>query len=159
MLGYIEKLLNRLAHQRPTRPVHALHEWTNPVFGRYIQPSTPEDTSTRLPDTDIKIIQSIIGALLYYTRAVDPSMHPALNEVSLTQSAPTEVTLKKCHQLLDYVSWHPNATIFYHESDMVLNVDSDAAYLVLPRARSRLAGHFFLSSDPQLTRAVLPNTF
>ena len=40
---------------------------------------------------------------------------------------------------------------------MILNVDSDAAYLVLPRARSRLAGHFFLSSDPQLIRTVLPN--
>ena len=84
MPGYIEKLLQRLAHQRPTRPVHEPHTWTKPVFGRYVQPSTPEDTSTRLPNTDTKIIQSIVGALLYYTRAVDPSMYPALNEASLT---------------------------------------------------------------------------
>ena len=40
---------------------------------------------------------------------------------------------------------------------MVLNVDSDAAYLVLPRARSRLAGHFFLSSPGSPTRIASPN--
>ena len=40
---------------------------------------------------------------------------------------------------------------------MISNVDSDAAYLVLPCACSRLVGHFFLSSDPAIARAVLPN--
>ena len=65
--------------------------------------------------------------------------------------------LAKCHQLLDYVLTHPNTTIQYHASDMVLNVDSDAAYLVLPRARSRLAGHFFLSSPGSPSRIAAPN--
>ena len=40
---------------------------------------------------------------------------------------------------------------------MVLNVDSDAAYLVLPGACSRLAGHFFLVSNPSMTRKIHPN--
>ena len=40
---------------------------------------------------------------------------------------------------------------------MVLNVDSDAAYLVLPRARIRLAGHFFLSSPGSPSRIAAPN--
>jgi hypothetical protein len=31
---------------------------------------------------------------------------------------------------------------------MVLNVDTDAAYLVLPQARSHIAGHYFLSDNP-----------
>ena len=70
--------------------------------------------------------------MLYYTRAVDPSMYPALNKVSLTQAKPTTQTLDKYHRLLDYVSTHPRATIRYHASDMILNVDLDAAYLVLP---------------------------
>ena len=84
-------------------------------------------------------------------------MYPALNEVSITQAAPTKLTLKKCHQLLDYVSWHPDDTIRYHASDMVLNIDSDVAYLVLPRAKSRIAGHYFLSSNLTPTCTVLPN--
>ena len=155
--GYIGKLLHRLAHNRPLRPVHAPHKWNKPIFGRHVQRGTPTDTSPLLPQEEIKLVQSIIGALLYYTRAVDPSMYPALNEISITQAAPTAATLQKCHHLLDYVSWHPSATLRYHACDMILHVDSDAAYLVLPRARSRLAGHFFLSSNPTLTRTVHPN--
>ncbi len=157
MPGYIHKLLTRLAHPPPRRPRHAPHAWAQPVFGRHIQSGTPSDTSPMLPTGDIKTIQSIVGALLYYTRAVDPSMYPALNEISTNQSQPTANTLTKCHHLLDYVSTHPNATIRYHASDMVLNVDSDAAYLVLPRARSHLAGHFFLSSPGSPTRIAPPN--
>ena len=157
MPGYIEKLLHRLKHTKPRQPVHAPHVWSKPVFGRHIQQGTPSDASPFLSSSDKKLVQSVVGALLYYTRAVDPSMYPALNEVSITQSAPTAATLKKCHTLLDYVSWHPNAIIRYHASDMILNIDSDAAYLVLPRARSRLAGHFFLSSAPTPIRTVLPN--
>ena len=95
--------------------------------------------------------------MLYYTRAVDPSMYPALNKVSLTQAKPTTQTLDKYHRLLDYVSTHPRATIRYHASDMILNVDLDAAYLVLPWAWSRLPGHFFLSSNVLPSRTVTPN--
>ncbi len=63
----------------------------------------------------------------------------------------------KLLQLLDYVATHPNAVIWYHKSDMVLHVKSDTAHLVLPEARSRLAGHYFLSTDPSLIRTVIPN--
>ena len=41
---------------------------------------------------------------------------------------------------------------------MCLHVDTDAAYLVLPRAKSRLAGHFFLSDHPDVTRTITPNS-
>ena len=114
MPGYIEKLLCRIAHNRPSRPAHAPHKWIKPIFGRHIQQCTPTDTTPLLPKEDIKLIQSIIGALLYYTRAVDPSMYPALNEISVTQASPTDATLKKCNHMLDYVSWHPEATLRYH---------------------------------------------
>lgn len=47
--------------------------------------------------------------------------------------------------LLDYATTNPVSTIRYKASDMCLHVESDAAYLVLPKARSRLGGHFYLS--------------
>ena len=34
----------------------------------------------------------------------------------------------------------------YYASDMQLHVDSDAAYLVAPKAKSRVAGYFYLSN-------------
>ena len=48
--------------------------------------------------------------------------------------------------LLDYLATHPDATIRYHASDMILCVISDAAYLVLPDERSSAAGLYFLSN-------------
>ena len=49
---------------------------------------------------------------------------------------------------MDYVYTYPNTFIRYNASDMVLHIDSDAAYLVAPKARSRVAGYFHLSNHP-----------
>jgi hypothetical protein len=46
--------------------------------------------------------------------------------------------------MLDYLATHPEATIRYHASDMVLHIHSDASYLSVSNARSRLGGLFFL---------------
>ena len=70
----------------------------------------------------------------------------ALNEISTSQSALTQETMKTCDQLLDYAATYPNATIRYHASDMILITDSDAAYLVLPRSRSRVSANLHFST-------------
>ena len=48
--------------------------------------------------------------------------------------------------LLDYCATYPNTKIRYYTSDMLLHVDSNAAYLIVEWAKSRIAGHYFLSS-------------
>ena len=40
--------------------------------------------------------------------------------------------------LREYLATYPNEKIRYHGSDMALYVDSDAVYLGLPNARSRI---------------------
>ncbi len=51
-------------------------------------------------------------------------------------------------QLLDYLAMQEDTLLSYHTtSDMVLAVHSDASYLSKPKARSRVGGHFFLSSN------------
>ena len=57
-----------------------------------------------------------------------------------------EDTNKELDILMDYAHTYPNAIIGYKASDMQLYVDSDAVYLVLPKARSGGAGHFYLSN-------------
>ena len=52
----------------------------------------------------------------------------------------TEATLDATMYLLNYASTHPNAEIIYRASDMILHIDSDAAYLVAPEAQSRTGG-------------------
>ena len=66
---------------------------------------------------------------------------PAINELSAHQSKPTTATNQKIQQLLTYVKTYPDAKVRYHASDMILHIDSDAAYLVMPGAKSRVAGY------------------
>jgi len=54
-------------------------------------------------------------------------------------------TLAATVHLLNYAHTFPNATTIYRASDMILRVDSDAAYLVAPEARSRAGGYHYLS--------------
>ena len=51
--------------------------------------------------------------------------------------------------LMDYLYTHPNATLRYHKSGMQLHIDSDAAYLVAPKAKSRIAGYFHLGDNTE----------
>jgi hypothetical protein len=51
-------------------------------------------------------------------------------------------------QLLDYLATHPDATIRYHTSDMILHIHSDASYLSVSHARSRLGGLFYCGDKP-----------
>jgi hypothetical protein len=50
--------------------------------------------------------------------------------------------------MLDYLATHPQATIRYHASDMILHIHSDVSYLSVSNARSRLRGLFFLGNKP-----------
>ena len=53
---------------------------------------------------------------------------------------------------MDYLHTYQNAHVRYYASDMILHIDSDAAYLVAPKARSRIAGYFYMSSHPNVTK-------
>ena len=69
----------------------------------------------------------------------------ALGDISSVQSKATEETNKEIDWLLDYATTHPDASITYTASNMILRIHSDASYLSVPRARSRVGGHFYLS--------------
>ena len=62
MPGYIANLLTHLAHKRSSRAVHAPHQWSKPIFGCHIQHGTPDNTSNKFSDSEIKLIQLIEGA-------------------------------------------------------------------------------------------------
>ena len=105
------------------------------------------DTSPLLPKDQITRIQSIVGSLLYYEISIDGAILKSLHTISVSQSEPTEKTSAQCKQLLDYAATYPNVFLRFHSSDMVLNIYSDAAYLVAPKARSHVSGYFQLNSN------------
>ena len=51
-------------------------------------------------------------------------------------SKPIKDTLHKVNHLVDYLATNPNYEVTYKVSNMILHVDSDAAYLVEPGAKS-----------------------
>ena len=78
--------------------------------------------------------------------------------IASAQTKTTETTNSKIQMLLDYLFTHPKAKIRFYASDMVLHVDSDAAYLVLSGAKSWVvAGYYHLSNAP--TNSLLPKPF
>ena len=47
---------------------------------------------------------------------------------------------------MDYLHTHPDTVVRFHASNMILYIEFDADYLVLPQARSHVASIFFLSN-------------
>jgi len=97
---------------------------------------------------EIKAVQKIVGSILYYAQPVDMTVLMALSTIASKQTEGTEQTMEKELQVLDYLTTHPNATIHFHATDMVMNIHSDASYLLAPNSRSRACGHFFLGWLP-----------
>eukprot|EP00957_Ditylum_brightwellii_P112875 8606296-Ditylum_brightwellii.AAC.1 len=49
---------------------------------------------------------------------------------------------------MDYLATYPNAVLCFFAGNMQLHVDSNAAYLVVNGAKSRIAGYFYCASNP-----------
>ena len=60
-----------------------------------------EDTSPPLDEAGIKRIQAIVGAVLFYGRAVDKKILVKLNSIGTQQAAATEATNESVNQVLD----------------------------------------------------------
>ena len=150
MDGYGERALKHFDHPAPDKPQHAPHAWIAPVYGRKTaQMPTPDPDEPTLDKKGSHRVQSVSGKFLYYSN-IDYCIKPALNEISSQQAKPTKQTTDKCNMLMDYIHTYPNAVLRFYASDMILNIESDAAYLVLPKARSRGAVHFFFGNDPKV---------
>jgi hypothetical protein len=145
MPDYVDRALKKFNHPPPSKKQHAPHKWVEPVYGsRQPQLPAPLSKAPLLDKHGTVRIQSISGTFLYYGRACDPCILPALNELASEQASPTTDTIAKADMLMDYLHMYPNAVIRYHVSDMILKTTSDATYLVQPKARSRAAVHYHL---------------
>ena len=108
-----------------------------------------------LPPKQITKVQLKIGTCLYFRRGVDPTILVALNKLATEQAQPTARTKKDITKLLNYLSTYPNAVIQYVVGPMQLKVESDASYLVLKEAKSRVAGNFYLEHTKNFSIQIL----
>jgi hypothetical protein len=151
MPGYVSNVLSKFQHDTPKRPQHTLSRYVTSVYGDKTQYATNDETPP-LTAQQCLTIQKVTGSVLYYARAVDPTILMPLNDIATEQTKATEKTQAAKNQLLDYLATHPDATIRYHASKMILHIHSDASYLSVSNARSRLGGLSFLGK--QITQTI-----
>ena len=82
MPGYIPNALHKFQHKPSARPQEAPHPWNKPIYGKQIQLATQQSSAPKLNSADINRVKSINITLLYYGRAVEPTMLPSLNKIS-----------------------------------------------------------------------------
>ncbi len=126
------------------KPHHCPYTPAPTQYGTEAQAPLPAEISPKLSDNKIKVIQRVVGSILYYARAVNTTVLMALSSITSKQTRGMMNTMAKAKQLFDYLPMHPDATIGFQASDMVLNVHSDASYLSETKAHSRACGHFFM---------------
>jgi len=149
-----------LTTQKTDQIQNSPHPHSIPTYGVKIQYAKQLDDSPKLDKADTKYIQQVAGMLSYYGQAVDTTILPALSSIATEQAAPTEQTMAKVKQLLDYWASHEEAIVTYNASKMVLAIHSNVEYANEKKARSRAGGHFFLSNkdpNPPNNGAILTN--
>ena len=143
--GYVQRKLTKWQHPNPKKPQHSPYQAAPIVYGTKVQQPVPSDVTAPLTDAQIKHVQEIVGAFIWYGQACDPTLTASLSAISSRQTKGTDAVLAACHQLLDYLATHPNAAIRYHASDMILAFDTDASYLSEMDGKSRAAAYYFMT--------------
>ena len=128
MPKYLQTALHKFQHPAPKRPQHAPHSWAKPTYGANVQYAPDNDSYPLFPAKTINLVQQIVGTLIYYSIAVDPTILTALGSITVQQAKVTEKTYAKNLWLLNYAATHPNATILYTPSEMILHIHSTAMH-------------------------------
>jgi hypothetical protein len=132
-------------HPPPVVPQDHLHQHVKKTYGAKVQYANSPDTSPPLDKAGKKFIQEVTGVFLYFAQAVDFTMLTTLSAIAPKQAAPTEKTMQKCLQFLDYAASLEDAIVTYWAGNMRLRIHSDASNLSEPKARSRASGHIFMA--------------
>lgn len=131
----------------PNRNIPHTHGKNQPMVPKHNSPCCRIRLLPLMPPTNAASLKSL--ACSYYTRAIDSTLLTAIGELATEQSEGTRSTMDKLAQLFNYCASHPNASVRYTASDMLLAVESDASYLLsVIKARSRAAGYFYLTNTP-----------
>ena len=112
------------------------------------QSPIPDDDAARQNASGVLSVQRVVGSILYYDRALDINLLPALTDIGSNQAKATEETQAARKKLLYFVATFPDAVIRYVARNMCLWIDSDTSFASIRNARSRVGGFFYLSSHP-----------
>ena len=146
MAPYLQKALRQFDNVVPTKRHDSPYPHVEPKYGKK-QQYADYDTSAPVGKDEQKHVQKVTGKFNWYARGVDGTLLTAISALSAQQAKPTQSTMARVKQFLDYAATQEPAVTTYRASDMVLAIHSDAGYLNEEGARSRAGGHHFLSEN------------
>ncbi len=134
MPTYVKKVLQRFQHPPPMKPQHQPHPSVKETYGAKVQYAKPPNKAPQLDKEGKKFIQEVTQAFLFLAQAVDGTMLTLLSSLPSEQASPTELTMEKCLQFLDYATTQDDAILTYKASGVILAIHSNASYLSEPKA-------------------------
>ena len=111
MPGYRNKVFLRFKHEKPMKIQNSPHPHIIPQYVVKTQYAAEEIDSPPLSKEETTYVQAVAGTLLYHARAVDPTILTALSAIGTEQAKPTQETMKKVKQLLDYCAMQDDVMI------------------------------------------------
>jgi hypothetical protein len=118
--GYVANILSKFQHDKLKHPQDTPSRYVMPVYGAKTQYATQDETP-HLTAKQCLNIQKVTGSVLYYARAVDPTVIMPLNDIATEQTKATEKTQAVTNQLLDYLETHPDVHYTAHCSSIKFN--------------------------------------
>jgi hypothetical protein len=88
MPGYVSNVLSKFQHDAPKHPQHTPSRYVTPVYGSKTQYAKKDET-TPLTANQCLTIKKVTGSVLYYTRAVDPTILMRLDDIATEQTKAT----------------------------------------------------------------------
>jgi hypothetical protein len=85
----VNNVLNKFQHDNPKTPQHTPSKYITPVYGEKIQYATQDETPL-LSSKQCTTIEKITSSVLYYSRAVDPTVIIPLNDIATEHTTATE---------------------------------------------------------------------
>jgi hypothetical protein len=86
---YVSNVLSKSQHDAPKHPQHTPSMYFTPVYGAKTQYATKDETPP-LTAKQCLTIKKVTGSVLYYARAVDPTILMPLNDIATEQTKATE---------------------------------------------------------------------
>jgi hypothetical protein len=88
MPGYVLNVLSKFQHDAPKHPQNTPSRYVTPVYSAKTQYATTDETPP-LTAQQCLTIQKATGSVLYYARAVDPTVLMPLNDIATDQTKAT----------------------------------------------------------------------
>lgn len=147
---YVKKQQQKYKHSPPKWQQHCPYTPDPRKYGPAAQDPMPIDESPEATPRQKVCTQQIVDSFLHYARAMDPTIHTALNDLANQQSKPTNQTIQRVKHFLEYMTTHPNVVIWYYASEI-------ASYLTVPKDCSCASRHYYLGSILQGNKPVYLN--